>query len=120
MPCDCNLSLVDFHPLQEGAQIVGDQELEKTRAKTDEKATTPVSPKVKRQTTVGATVEVQKQLYLAYHSKLPFQASGTVLQDGKLGRTRAQTRKLSTSEDKPSMKRAGTMAVTAKVAYKLL
>jgi len=52
--------------LQEGAQIVGDKELEKTRGQTDEKATTPVSPKVKRQTTVGATVEVKKLWYLAY------------------------------------------------------
>lgn len=43
-------------------------------------------------------------------------ASGTVLQDEKLGRTRAQTRKLSTSSDeKPGMKRTGTMAATAKV-----
>jgi len=41
-------------------QIVGEKELEKTRAQTEEKITTPVSPKVKRQTTVGATVEVKK------------------------------------------------------------
>ena len=47
--------------LQEGAQIVGDQELEKTRAQTGDKnvTTSPISPKVKRQTTVGATVEVK-------------------------------------------------------------
>jgi len=38
------------------------------------------------------------------------------LHDEKLGRTRAQTRKLSTSsEEKPGMKRAGTMVTTAKV-----
>lgn len=38
------------------------------------------------------------------------------MHDEKLGRTRAQTRKLSTSSDeKPGMKRTGTMAATAKV-----
>ena len=54
--------------LQEGAQIVGDQELEKTRGQTGEKnvTTSPISPKVKRQTTVGATVVVKYKCYLMY------------------------------------------------------
>ena len=54
--------------LQEGAQIVGDQELEKTRAQTGEKnvTTSPISPKVKRQTTVGATVEVRSCVLMHY------------------------------------------------------
>ena len=54
-----------FVLLQEGAQIIGDQELEKTRGQTGEKnvTTSPISPKVKRQTTVGATVEVNYPIF---------------------------------------------------------
>ena len=58
------VNMVNDLSLQEGAQIIGDQDLEKTRGQTGEKnmTTSPISPKVKRQTTVGATVEVKTHI----------------------------------------------------------
>ena len=133
---------------KEGAALLEGEQLEKTRGQTAASKEVPKSPttptRVKRTTTISQTTEVRRTCLpslcvirlphvhteilacapLTHTLSLSLQASSHILGSEERGRTRSQTRRMSEREEdepsRPAVKRASTMAQTAKVCECLL